>query len=188
MQRLQRSLGLTDFAGLTLLDFAAGRGAVADVLVAQGARVIAVEPFGHELLAARGIETYATLDDVPPDLRCDGIISIDTIEHLTAPLDTFTQLKSLLADDGWLFVATPNVAGVSGKFKRAKWREVLNPGHLFLFAPNNLELLLDKAGFPQRQRLRWYVRYTDDIVKRAVHTMLQTLAWDGELRYLAFNK
>jgi 2-polyprenyl-3-methyl-5-hydroxy-6-metoxy-1,4-benzoquinol methylase len=187
MKRLLHSLGLTSFSGLTILDFGAGRGATVEALSSLGANVVAVEPFGHTYLQKRGIPAYPTLDDVPGDLRFDGIVSIDVVEHLTVPLETMTQLKNLLSDQGWLFLATPNAGGINSRLKRAAWSEVLNPGHLFLFAPNNLDLLLAKTGFPRRQRLRWYVRYSDNLAKRVLHLVLQTAAVDGELRYLAYK-
>lgn len=188
MKRLLKSLGLTNFAGLTILDFGAGRGATVDALTSLGANVVALEPFGYDYLQKRGIPAYPSLDDLPADLRFDGIVSIDVIEHLTTPLETVVRLKEFLSNGGWLFLATPNAAGISCKIKRAAWKEVLNPGHLFLFSPANLDLLLAKADFHRRQHVHWYIRYTDNPAKRALHFALQTLHLDGELRYLAYKK
>jgi hypothetical protein len=157
-------------------------------LASLGANVVALEPFGYAFLKKRGIRAYPSLDDMPNDLRFDGIVSIDVIEHLRTPLETIIRLKDFLSDSGWLFLATPNAGSISCKLKRSTWREVLNPGHLFLFAPHNLDLLLAKADFSRRQRLRWYVHYTDSLVKRVLHFALQTLSLDGELRYLAYKK
>lgn len=185
--RLARSLKQADFSGMNILDFGAGRGATVDALTALGANVAAVEPFGHTFLRSRGISAYQQLDDLPEETRFDGIVSIDVIEHLPNPLETFARLERYLTEDGWLFLATPNAAGISCRLKRATWKEVRNPGHLFLFAPHNLELLLLKAGYTCPSRLHWLVQYSAHPARRALHVLLQTLAVDGELRYLAYK-
>lgn len=111
----------------------------------------------------------------------------DVIEHLPRPVETIGQLGPYLSDNGWLFLATPNAAGISCRVKRAAWKEVRNPGHLYLFSPQNLELLLSKAGYSRPTRLRWYVQYSTNPARRALHTVLQRVAVDGELRYLAYK-
>lgn len=185
--QLLHSLRLPSFAGLTILDFGAGRGATAAALASLGARVVAVEPFGYAYLQQRGISVFQQLADIPQGTRFDGIVSIDVIEHLPTPVETIGQLGPYLSDNGWLFLATPNAAGISCRVKRAAWKEVRNPGHLYLFSPQNLELLLSKAGYSRPRRLRWYIQYSANPARRALHTVLQSFAVDGELRYLAYK-
>lgn len=185
--QLLHSLRLGSFSDVNILDFGAGRGATVAALLALGANVVAVEPYGHTYLQQRGVNTFRQLDDIPEDTRFDGVVSIDVLEHLPAPQQTITHLRRYLSDDGWLFLATPNAAGISCRLKRTKWKEVRNPGHLFLFSPHNLESLLLRAGFVRPRRLHWRVQYTTHPARRALHILLQTLAIDGELRYLAYK-
>src|SRR6478672_1081003 len=70
-------LRLPNLDGKRVLDFGAGRGAMASELKRRGADVVCVEPFGCEYLARLGISTYTDLVDLPPTLRLDGIVCLE---------------------------------------------------------------------------------------------------------------
>ncbi len=50
--------------------------------------------------------------------------------------------------EGWLFIATPNAAGLNARMFRSRWREARNKVHLHMFTPRSLDTLLMKCGFP----------------------------------------
>lgn len=186
--QLARSLGLTSFHGLKILDFGAGRGSMLRALRKYGADVCGVEPFGLEFLNAHGFQCYRMLSDLPEGLRVDGIVTIDVVEHLRTPWNTLCQLRKLLKDGGWLFIATPNVKGLSARLSGPRYRELSRPGHLMFFTTQGVERFLARCGFAHARRLKWLVRYDRHPVKRCFHHALQLTGLDGELRYLAWAR
>ncbi len=183
---LAGTLAINDFRGLTLCDFGAGRGSMAQALTELGAEVIAIEPYGHEYLISHGIKTYKTLADVPEKIEFDGIVSVSVLEHLRAPWQELEQLRRRLKANGWAYFATPNAAGLAARITGNRWREALRPGHLVLLTPETIGNALSKAGYTNFRRLKWYIGYRQGI-RKALGYALQLSGLDGELRYLAFN-
>ena len=181
------TLGVSDFSGLTLLDFGAGRGVMLDALSELGAVTYAVEPFGYNYLVDKGYQVYKHVEDIPGNLKFDGIVSLDVIEHLKAPREVLGKLKPLLREHGWLHLATPNAASFNAALMGSAWREVRNPGHLYFFTPNTLEWILAQCGYKNTQRLKWFVEYNHNPVRKLIQKSLQLFALDGELRYLTWN-
>lgn len=187
-KRLGRALGRQELKGLKILDYGAGRGEFARVLSRLGADVYAVDPYGKPYLEQMGLRAYATLDELPADLRFDGIVSIDVVEHELAAWDVLRRFRDILAPGGWVYVATPNPNGLNAKVFGSHWREAKKPGHLVFFGPKTLERVLQEAGFARTQRLRWNIRYGKSLLTRAKDFVLSQLELDGELRYLAFHR
>lgn len=129
-QRLASSLGIGDFKGLRVLDFGAGRGDMLDAVRALGGEAHGVEPYGYSHLLARGHRVYRSMDEIPGNLRFDGIVTIDVVEHLAEPWNEIGRLWDLLASSGWVFIATPNPSGLGAKVLGARWKEARKPGHL----------------------------------------------------------
>lgn len=185
--RLAKSLGLDNFKGLRILDYGAGRGAMLKALQDLGAEVYAVEPFGHEFLRDQGFRVFRSLSEVPENVKFDGIVSLDVIEHVLVPWETYGDLQRYLVKRGWLYLSTPNAGGINAQYFRSKWRELYNRGHLFFFTSETLESTLRKNGSAKIKRLRWFVNYHRGIFASAMHWLLQFLLRDGELRYLIFK-
>jgi hypothetical protein len=185
--KLAASLGLRDFSGMRLLEFGAGRGAMLQVLQDLGAETVAVEPFGHEYLRRKGFEVFSDLKSLPQNQRFDGVITLDTIEHLAEPWVEAGQLQMLLKPGGWLFVSTPNARGLNARISRDQWREAHKPGHIVLFTPESLRRILHGCGFGRVERLQWFFGYTSNRLRTCRDLALQLLRLDGELRYLAFK-
>lgn len=186
--KLARALARRDFTGLTVLDFGAGRGAMLAALSELGADVYGIDPFGAAALERRAFQAYRALSDLPRSLRFDGIVMIDVIEHLSAPGVVLTQLREILKDHGWIFIATPNVAGLAARLSGSNYREALKPGHLILFGPAGLEKLLEQSGFCSCRRLMWLVPYRRNPLRRLVHFGLQSTGMDGEARFIGFKR
>jgi 2-polyprenyl-3-methyl-5-hydroxy-6-metoxy-1,4-benzoquinol methylase len=185
---LIRSIGNTNLSGKRILDFGAGRGAMALALRRKGAQVVAVEPFGYECLAKLGVSTYRDLKELPREARFDGIVSLEVLEHLPEPRQTLLDIHQHLAPGGWLFITTPNAAGLPAKFRGERWREAVRPGHVLFFTPRTLRSLLFETGFYRVERPRWLVRYTGSMQMRTIlNFALQSVLADGGLRVLAFK-
>ncbi len=177
-------LGINDLSDQNIMDFGAGRGALADALIARGATAYGIEPFGQSYLQNRGIKAYAQLDDLPEDIRFDGIVSMDVVEHLQAPWTELAQLYQFLLPGGWILIATPNPVGMAAKLNRGRWREAEKPGHILFLPPATLELMMRKIGFQDVRRLRWRVRFSDRPLRRLIHLFLQMSGLDGHVRVL----
>jgi SAM-dependent methyltransferase len=76
------------------------------------------------------------------------ILSTAVIEHVVDPLNFLKQFHSALADDGSLFLLTPNARSLNYRLLRSWWRELLSIGeHIYLFTPRSLELCAEQSGF-----------------------------------------
>jgi SAM-dependent methyltransferase len=180
------SLGLDSLQGLRLLEFGAGTGAMMKALGAAGAEVYGVEPFGYSLLKQQGLNAFRDLGDLPAGIRFDGILSTDVVEHLSEPWSTVRQLKDLLSPHGWIYISTPNAAGMNARLTRSHWRELKKRGHIVFFRPASFEFLLRKCGFAAYRRLCWRIDYGNGRLRGVSNSLLGALKLDGELRYLAF--
>jgi len=85
----------------------------------------------------------------------DVIRSDNVIEHLPNPLETLSDLRTLLSAGGRLFVYVPNGAGLSVRFLRGRSVSSWIPYHLQLFSRRGVEALLRRAGF-SNVRTRFY--------------------------------
>lgn len=183
---LVKTLGGRSLADMRILDYGAGRGAMALELKRGGADVVAVEPFGCDYLIEQGISAYRDLFEFPATLRFDGIVCLEVIEHLRDPRGVLASLYGRLSSGGWLLVSTPNAAGLPAKLMGQRWREAAKPGHIVLFTPAALRKILLEIGFCDVQRPRWFIRYPDASVSRAVaHFGMQGLGIDGSVRIVA---
>ncbi|MEM3433160.1 MAG: class I SAM-dependent methyltransferase [Candidatus Methanomethyliaceae archaeon] len=186
-RKLAASLGLKDFSGKVILDFGAGMGEMLAAVEELGGEVYAVEPFGCQYLAERGFRVFRSLEDIPPCLRFDGVIAMDVVEHLESPWEQLREIRGVLKDPGWLYVATVNAWCLNARLSRAGWREARRPGHLVFFTLRTLEKILAEAGFERLRRLRWFLGYNRGCIHTAVHYILQLFRLDGALRYIAWK-
>lgn len=187
MRQLAKSLGRKNLKGLRILDYGAGRGAMLQALLDAGADVCAIEPFGYEVLQKKGFNIFRSLTELPKEFTFDGIVSLDMVEHVPVPWDDYKNLKEFLAENGWLYISTPNAAGINAQYFNAKWRELYNRGHLFFFSPVTLERILNKGGYKNIIRLRWFINYHRGVFTLILHWPIQFLQIDGKLRFLAFK-
>jgi 2-polyprenyl-3-methyl-5-hydroxy-6-metoxy-1,4-benzoquinol methylase len=177
------ALGGHSLAGMRVLDYGAGRGAMTLELQKRGADVTAVEPFGHDYLVSLGVSAYRDLCDLPATIQFDGIMCLEVIEHLRDPRGLLSTLYGRLSPRGWLLVTTPNAAGLPAKLMGQRWREAVKPGHIVLFTPAALQKSLLAIGFRDVRRPRWFIRYPNASLLRAVaHFGMQGLGIDGSLR------
>jgi len=183
-RKLADALELTDFKGLRILDFGAGRGDALTAFSELGADVYGVEPFGYQGLVDRGFKMFRTLDEIPERFTFDGIITMDVVEHLGSPWDEINRFGRMLNEGGFIYISTPNADSFRAKIEGENWREALRPGHFVLFTGDSLETLLDRAGYKNRKRLTWYINYKNNNLHNLLSYLLQVAQIDGELRYL----
>ena len=184
-RKLANSLQRKDFRELKILDFGAGRGSMLKALRELGAETYGVEPYGYEYLQEQGFEAYRDLSEVNGTF--DGVIMIEVFEHLHRPWMTIKELYNSLAECGWIYISTPNPLGVNARIARGNWREAKKPGHIVFGTPRLMEQVLQWASFRRIKRLRWFIRYSRNPLKRVLHASTQMMGVDGALRYLAWK-
>ncbi len=170
-----------------VLDFGAGRGEMMVALSELGAEVLGVDPFAYRYLCDAGLSAFKSLDSLSPNIRVDGIVAIDVLEHLSHPWVQVRDLASVLKDSGWLFVATPNAGGLSARLSQYRWKEAMKASHLTFFTAQFLEATLYRSGFKPWRRLRWLINYRKGLPRSVIHLAPQIVGWDGEVRYLAWK-
>jgi len=185
---LLASSNLRSFEGMKILDFGAGRGDMMQALLEKGAEVVAVEPYGYDYLKARQHNVFHNLEEITGDIKFDGIVSLDVVEHLPAPWETLSTLKGYLAEHGWIFISTPNSDSLNARVFKQRWREALRPGHLFLFNPDSIQEMIAKVDVLRFTKSTWKVRYSSNPVVQAKDWFLRNTHLDGELRYFLYNQ
>lgn len=77
-------------------------------------------------------------------------------EHVHDPLAELAEVRRVLAPDGLLLLEVPNIAAPRYRIARARtalrlcrpfWERVNVPEHVFYYAPNTLDAMLEKTGF-----------------------------------------
>tara|TARA_R110000744_G_scaffold54584_1_gene115808 strand:+ start:16939 stop:17928 length:990 start_codon:yes stop_codon:yes gene_type:complete len=87
------------------------------------------------------------LQNLPGTMQYEGISLWDTIEHIDQ-IDAFcTKVYSLLKPSGYWFFSTPNTTSFEWEIAGKDHVQLLPPGHINLFNPKSIKILLDKHGF-----------------------------------------
>ena len=142
-------------SGKDLLEVGIGEGCLLAVALEMGYRPDAVEivrQSAQEVADILGIPIWnGDFLDYHPNQKYSVIIMGDVIEHVTAPEQALRNAYDLLADDGVLWLSTPNFEGSFTrlmKFKDPMW---LEPYHISYFSYHGLRALAEKCGFTVRE-------------------------------------
>ena len=79
--------------------------------------------------------------------KFDVITMFDLIEHFTNPSECFKKCYSLLKENRFLIIATPDVEHQSVKKERKNWGHFKPPEHSFYFSLATLKEMCKKTGF-----------------------------------------
>jgi SAM-dependent methyltransferase len=138
-----------------VLEIGCGGGQLLVRLRERGFRVWGAEPGERGAARARDAHglsvTRATLEDLaasPPGERYDGVLMIQTFEHLPDPLRALTLVRGLLADEGLLLLEVPHLFSPTGLYPwRMNGRALPSANHLFVYSAGTLQAFLQRAGF-----------------------------------------
>ena len=97
----------------------------------------------------------AQIEDLNNELKPDVITMWHYLEHDYAPLENLMHLKSISKSSTTLVIEIPNFESKSRKKYGKNWAGWHTPRHLSLFSPNNIELLLQKAGWKAKKILTY---------------------------------
>jgi 2-polyprenyl-3-methyl-5-hydroxy-6-metoxy-1,4-benzoquinol methylase len=144
--------------GGRVLEVGSGRGTLLAELAKRGWQAVGTEystALAEASLNNLGVTVFPT-----PDLRqCqfesgsfNAVICYHVVEHLTAPLETLTEIRRIIHPDGLLIVAVPNFGGLIARLTQRHWFALDVPRHLHHFTPASLTTALHQARFEISQR------------------------------------
>jgi 2-polyprenyl-3-methyl-5-hydroxy-6-metoxy-1,4-benzoquinol methylase len=146
-----------------LLDFGCGGGSFLERMAAQGWRVTGLDS-SAETVASVQRRGYRCLCGTLPHLDLapgtfDVVSMWHSLEHVHNPLKVLAAARELLAPQGKLLVAVPNIDSWPFEWFRASWFGLELPRHLSHFTPKTLTAMISKAGF-KNVKLR-HIRHSD---------------------------
>jgi 2-polyprenyl-3-methyl-5-hydroxy-6-metoxy-1,4-benzoquinol methylase len=140
--------------GKKVLDVGCGNGLLLETICQQfGCTGTGIDVDQRRIAKAQARARHASFkcelfDGAKLGEKFDVIISSAVIEHVVDPPGFLKQFHPALADDGSLFLLTPNARSLNYRLLRSWWRELLSIGeHIYLFTPGSLEACANRAGF-----------------------------------------
>ncbi len=96
----------------------------------------------------KGIDLFVgEVKDLSADHRPSVITMWHYLEHDYAPLETLSTLRQLATPGTTLVIEVPNYDSESRRKFGAHWAGYHTPRHTFLFSPDNIRPLLQRAGW-----------------------------------------
>ncbi|MFH0955508.1 MAG: class I SAM-dependent methyltransferase [Candidatus Micrarchaeota archaeon] len=155
--KIIQSLRPNFFNGLKpgrLLDVGCGSGHFLETMQKKdwkcsGSEVSASSKQFLQELTKKGIQVkYGNLPEISfPAESFDLITFWHVLEHVPFPSDELAVSRKLLAKNGRIFIAVPNIQSASFKLFKCNWFHLDAPRHQNHFSPKSLSLLLGKNGF-----------------------------------------
>jgi len=95
------------------------------------------------------------LRDYQSDIKYDGVLLLDVLEHLYDPIKVLTECGSHMKEGGYIFIHVPHHGGISVKFKRLLHKIGLKkgykhfgfPAHIYNFDKKSLRVMHKKSRF-----------------------------------------
>lgn len=133
-----------------VLEIGCGNGEFTRFLIGYtGWNIVGIEPGEKVAEAARkaGLDVQTCgIEDYKTDKKFDLIIVRHVLEHLNNPLESLTNIRKLLKNNGKVYVTLPNVETFEKKFFGTDWFAWEVPRHMFHFNPKTLSLIAKKSG------------------------------------------
>lgn len=99
-------------------------------------------------IAPRTLLHVASAEDLPFEDGTFGVIIIKhVVEHLSHPGKAITEVGRVMAHDGVLILATPNLDSFSRSWKGAQWIGYQDLTHISLKPPSEWLSMIKSAGF-----------------------------------------
>ncbi|MBL7996317.1 class I SAM-dependent methyltransferase [bacterium] len=140
-------------AGHSILDIGCGTGEFLSEMQSNGWTACGLEPSQEASEFARktyhlDIKTgFIDHKDLEFSIsRFDVITMWHVLEHVHMPLQALDRVCTLLADDGLLIIALPNISSFDACAYKRDWVALDVPRHLLHFTPDTLKSVLHKAG------------------------------------------
>ena len=148
---------------MSILEIGCGAGALLYRIKPLVKRCVGVElnsTFVNFIGSALGIEAYCQdVCELSFEDKFDLVVIIDTLDHLPNPLKAMCKIKSLLSDEGCVYLEVPNRDEAlnlyipppnNSAYQRFFWHNA----HMFYFTRDTISKLFNKAGFSVRVTCR----------------------------------
>ena len=114
------------------------------------------EGWKNELTRFEGINLQvAEIKDLKANIRPDVITMWHYLEHDYTPFENLSYLKSISKSSTTLIIEIPNFESSSRKKYGKNWAGWHTPRHISLFSPNNIQMLLSRAGWKVEKTLTY---------------------------------
>jgi 2-polyprenyl-3-methyl-5-hydroxy-6-metoxy-1,4-benzoquinol methylase len=132
--------------GMRILDVGSGKGVHVRELREIGMDALGIDPYVDQDQWAAGsvLVQKKQLTDV------QGVFDLITFhhsfEHLTNPLETLIQARSLLTARGKILLRIPTTSSWAFETYQEHWYQLDAPRHLFLYSHNSIQRLAERAN------------------------------------------
>jgi len=137
--------------GGRVLDIGCGDGKLLLALARRGFECVGTDlnPRLRETVSPESGEVYVgEFEDAHfPSASFRVVVVRHVLEHLRDPPAALREIRRVLADDGVLVLAVPNLASWQGRLMRDHWFHLDLPRHLYHFTPASLAAMLESSGF-----------------------------------------
>lgn len=144
-----------EIASKKLLEIGCGKGNFLEAAKDNGFQVYGIEPsprsfsFASIRLGSRvssiKFEEIEKIVEFPKEY--DYVMLWHVLEHLNEPGAVLSQIKRLLAINGKVVIAVPNLASFQARFGKADWYHLDPPRHVHHFTPESFKILAGENGF-----------------------------------------
>ncbi|MDZ4796155.1 MAG: methyltransferase domain-containing protein [Bacteroidota bacterium] len=134
----------------SLLDVGSGTGAFASIMQQAGWQVTGLEPDADARKLGKE-EYHIELAEISqfyqlPASTYDAITMWHVLEHVHDLQGYIAKLKSVLKENGRLFIAVPNYTSKDATIYKEHWAAYDVPRHLYHFSPQSMKVLVEKHG------------------------------------------
>lgn len=137
--------------GKSILEVGCGSGQLAVLLKNYGYEIEVTDISNsilQEVSSRHNIHGYCgDLVDIEFNRKYDAIIFNNVLEHLPNPAQDLKIASRLLTQRGIIFIEVPNIDSFQFKIFKASWFHLMIPQHLYHFAPNSLDTVLQRYDF-----------------------------------------
>lgn len=135
-----------------ILDVGCATGQFLKRMKGKGWAVRGVEVNENAVAYARerlGLDVFAgELEEAGfPEKRFDVVTMWHVLEHLHDPVGTLMEVRRVLKDKGLLIISVPNIKSIEARVFGEFWAGLDIPRHLYVFSPETLGGILERAGF-----------------------------------------
>jgi len=135
----------------------------------------------------QGMEVFnGTLQEAPFQRGSfDLVTSFHCLEHSLNPELEVFKISSLCRENGIFLLAVPNAFSLVAEDSFSTWKWKSWPAHLFYFSPNNLQILLERAGF---EVVEIYSQAGDTDIHDDMRVIRKQITGNSEEMHAALNR
>ena len=133
----------------TIMDYGCGTGEFLNYCKTHGWEIEGVEPNSKARTQATALNQQAiseSLTALNNTTQFEVITLWHVLEHIPDLNETFTQLKNMLAEQGFMLIAVPNCNSYDAQLFKTDWAAYDLPRHLYHFTQNSMLSMMKNHG------------------------------------------